>query len=91
MSITNTHLPLRHALMCGAAIATFAIPHAAVAQTTPADAPPAAEAEADDGADIVVTARYREENLRDIPLAVTALQGDRLEDLGIRNLREIIY
>lgn len=38
------------------------------------------------GSEIVVTARKREELLQDIPVAVTALSGEALEDVGINRL-----
>lgn len=39
---------------------------------------------ADDGfADIVVTARRREERLQDVPVAITALSGDELAERGV--------
>lgn len=39
--------------------------------------------------EVVVTARKVEENLQDVPVAVTALTADYLADLGINNLQEI--
>lgn len=39
--------------------------------------------------EVVVTARKVEENLQDVPVAVTALTQDYLQDLGINNLQEI--
>ncbi len=38
---------------------------------------------------IIVTARKREENLQDTPLAVTALTADALEDLGVEDTSDI--
>lgn len=39
--------------------------------------------------EVVVTARKVEENIQDVPVAVTALTADYLEDLGINNLQDI--
>ena len=36
--------------------------------------------------ELVVTARRREENLQDVPIAVTAFQGDRLEQMDISDV-----
>jgi len=48
--------------------------------------PAAAEAE-DDGM-IVVTARKRDETLADVPIAVTAIDGDTLTARGLNSVRE---
>ena len=39
--------------------------------------------------EIVVTARKKEENLQDVAITVTAIQGDTLERLGIKDLSDI--
>ena len=39
--------------------------------------------------EIVVTARKKEENLQDVAISVTAIQGDTLERLGIKNLSDV--
>lgn len=45
---------------------------------------------ADEGiGDIVVTAQRREQNLQDVPVAVTAFAGDALSDLGIQSSSDI--
>ena len=51
------------------------------------DAPPAAE-ERDEG-DIVVTARRREENLLDVPIAITAFSGAALEASGAIDITDV--
>ncbi len=38
---------------------------------------------------IVVTAQRREQNLQDVPLSVTAVSGDMLENLGVSDLTEV--
>jgi len=51
----------------------------------------AAEAAADDGLldEIVVTAQKREESLRDVPLSVEAISGDKLADVGIVRMDDL--
>lgn len=41
------------------------------------------------GAEIVVTARKREEALQDIPVAVAAISGEALEEVGINRLDQV--
>lgn len=41
------------------------------------------------GSDIIVTARKREEVLQDVPVAVSALAGEALEDVGITRLDQV--
>lgn len=41
--------------------------------------------------EVIVTARKREESLRDVPLAVTAFDQAALADLGARNLEDLSY
>jgi len=39
--------------------------------------------------EVVVTARYRSENLQEIPIAITALSGDQLEARGFTNIVDL--
>jgi iron complex outermembrane receptor protein len=48
------------------------------AKSESAAADPAATAEPDEGGDILVTARRREERLQDVPVAITAVSGSEL-------------
>ncbi|MGK6353986.1 TonB-dependent receptor [Sphingomonas sp. DT-207] len=76
----------RAALFAGAALA------AAAALPAHAQEAPAAEAQAEEAADsgeIIVTARRREESLRDVPIAVTAISGDQLEAVGALDITDI--
>lgn len=41
------------------------------------------------GEEIVVTARKREENLQEVPIAVTAVSGDRLEETAAADISEL--
>lgn len=57
-------------------------------------AAPAAAQEADAGADsgledIVVTAQKREQNLQDVPLAISAISAERVERLGVNDARDL--
>lgn len=64
---------------------------AALLVATPAYAQDAAEGAASDESDegiIVVTARKRDETLSDVPIAVTAIDGDTLTARGINSVRE---
>ena len=75
-----------HALLCraslfaGAMFSLSAVP--AFAQDSAATS---AEPANDDGA-IVVTARRREENLIDVPIAITAISGDQLANQGAADI-----
>ncbi len=60
---------------------------AALGAATPVYA--ADKAAADDLQEIVVTARFREENLQSTPLAITALNADALEERSFKNLDDI--
>lgn len=68
-----------------AAAALFAAP--AHAQDAPAPATP--EAQDDNGPDIVVTARRRTETLLNVPIAVTALSGEKLDKIGAVDLTDL--
>jgi len=80
---------MRTLLNAGAAFAALmAAP--ALAQTAPAPDQTPAAAPADDGtADVVVTARRREETLLKVPIAVTAFSADKLEKTGAVDLTDI--
>ena len=40
--------------------------------------------------DIVVTARYRQENAQKVPIAITALSGSQLEAQGVSNIKQAL-
>lgn len=79
----------RAVLLAGsAAIAAFATP--AMAQDT--GAPAANEEGAQEGTQgntIIVTARRREERLLDVPISVSAITGDQLEQQGVLELTQV--
>ncbi|MEZ5971793.1 MAG: TonB-dependent receptor [Hyphomonadaceae bacterium] len=68
-------------LLAGAALGLTAIPSVALAQ----DAPVAEESPDE----IVVTARKREERLQDVPIAVTAVTAETLENQQVNSVREV--
>ena len=77
--------------LAGTALAT-GLGGTAAAQTAPAaaeKAPAATETATVAPADIVVTARKRAERLQDVPAPITAFTGDKLRELGIRDITEV--
>src|SRR5690349_12279065 len=56
-------------------------------QTTPP--PPGASPAAAQDQDIVVTARKREESLKDVPVAATAITGEVIEKRGLTSVKEV--
>jgi outer membrane receptor protein involved in Fe transport len=87
--------PVRFAGLALLASTMLTSPGAALAQDPPAQDPPAsgegsgASDQADtgrgqnEGVDIVVTAQKREENLQDVPIAITALGTETLDELQV--------
>lgn len=74
------------AIFRGALFASIAVPGLMIA--APVFAQDAAVEEADSG-EIIVTARRREENLQDVPIAVSAFSGEALEMRGAIDLTDI--
>src|SRR5687768_13908818 len=72
---------LRVAMLAGAALASIA---SAQAQQVEGEAQTAR-----DDNEIVVTARFREESLSDVPIAITALTGDTLAAQNLNTLQDI--
>lgn len=66
----------------------FLLPAAAHAQDTAPDAAPAPSDPAQAG-EIVVTARYRDESVQQVPIAITAVSGKSLNDRGIHTLQDL--
>jgi iron complex outermembrane recepter protein len=62
--------------------AGLVLPTIATAQTTPA----ASEADSDA---IIVTARKREENLQDVPLSITAVTAQAIEEQGLKSIVDL--
>jgi iron complex outermembrane recepter protein len=81
----------RFAALSGCAMLALASTPA-LAQTAPVPAQADAEdVSPEDGNEIIVTARARDERLQDVPLAITALSSEALQDNNVRNLRDIAY
>ncbi len=79
---------IRNRSVAGALVALSALVSATPvwAQSAPVtEAKPAA----DDSGDIVVTARKREENLLDTPVALSAFSGESLKTLNVTNLADV--
>lgn len=68
-------------LPLGMAIAAILSAHTANAQAPAAQAPLLEE--------VVVTARFREENLQQTPLAITAMTADSLEERGVADVEDV--
>jgi iron complex outermembrane receptor protein len=79
-----TMASLRHVFLSFASLAALTAP--AMAQQSSA---PATADQADDGEAIVVTARRREETLLNVPIAVSAFSGDKLERTGTLDITDI--
>ncbi|ATE65480.1 TonB-dependent receptor [Rhizorhabdus dicambivorans] len=79
----------RRATLLGSAALLIALSHPVIAQTAGDTSAPGASN--DDGAlaEIVVTAQKRSENLQDVPIAVTAVNAERLANARIENLTEL--
>ena len=81
----------RGALVSGVALAALALGDPARAQdpaTVPQDQPEPAPANSD-SMEIVVTAQFREQNLQDTPLAITAVTGEMMEAKSQTNLAQV--
>lgn len=89
-------------LLAGTCFAMFTLPTAAFAQdaaltaaqpqaeTSSAGVPdPAGEPVAEEGGEMVVTARRSEERLQDVPVAITAVSGDLIEQRGLTSVRDV--
>ena len=79
-----------HACFVAAGAAVFFC-SAALAQQTSHDGSESVAAQADTGAlqEVVVTARYRAENLQQTPIAITALNSAELEEHQFTNLNDL--
>lgn len=72
-------------LLCATAVASVLAPVAALAQS-PAETPAASAGEGDDANQITVTARKRDETLKDVPVAVSVYSAANLEKLGAKSI-----
>lgn len=78
------------ASICLCTTALSAVVQPAYAQQTPATAAPAEEAAASSPGEIIVTAQKRQERLQDVPLAVTAVTGEALENRQINDTSSLV-
>ena len=78
----------RHIAILAATTGLTMMPAAAFAQAAPQTA---AEQAADNGgiAEIVVTAQRRQQNVQDVPIAITAIAGETLRNAGVRDPRDL--
>jgi iron complex outermembrane recepter protein len=75
----------RAIFLCSSAVALF-VPTAIAAQDTTG---PNADAAENVAADIIVTAQFRQQNLQDTPLAITAVNAGMLEARSQTNIAEV--
>ncbi|MEQ1517887.1 MAG: TonB-dependent receptor plug domain-containing protein, partial [Usitatibacteraceae bacterium] len=68
-------------LLCGASALSM--------MPTSAHAQDASDSEIADSNEIIVTAGKRPENIQDVPMSVSALSGDALEQRGINNIAQL--
>lgn len=61
----------------------------ALAQETPASPPGAVEEDSEDGNEIVITARKREESLQEVPTTVSVATAETIDRLALDNLTDI--
>lgn len=66
--------------------ASFAVIAAACAMAAPAAAQDTGPAEVET---IIVTAQKREQNLQDVPIVVTVVSGQQLQDAGVRDVKDL--
>ena len=76
-------------LLASAVVAALASFSAASLHAQEAAAPPAEEEEATTLATITVTAQKREEQLQDVPISVTALDWQLLQDAGVKDIKDL--
>ncbi|MDP2764524.1 MAG: TonB-dependent receptor plug domain-containing protein, partial [Brevundimonas sp.] len=80
MRLTNHLRTTVSAAVVGACAFGFA--GAASAQSTPQDGPATID-------DIIVTAQKREQNLQDVPIVVTSLSQETLQNAGVRDIKDL--
>ena len=79
-------------LCCATAVPVMAQEAVPQPPATAGDPAPAAAGTAEDPAlfdEIVVTAQKRSQNLKDVPISVSAFSGEQLRELGITNMTDI--
>lgn len=84
--VSSSRRRVRISAATALASTVFAFAAPALAQQEPAED----EAQAEDTGTIVVTAQRREQAISDVPQAVQAISGERLQTLGIEQLDDVI-
>ena len=84
-----TQTSRRLALALGSSLLALASSPAAFAQQATEPAKAQAEDDSTTTGDIVVTARFREESLQQVPIAITALSGSALADRNLNTIQDI--
>jgi len=87
--MSNRIVSLRRAASIGAVAAALAVSGPALAQDDAAQADEVADAGDESSTVITVTAQFREQNLQDTPIAITALNAEMIEARGQTSLAEI--
>jgi len=77
-------MKIRGIILCSSALA-LTLPGAVLAQTPQAD--PAERATGED--EIVVTAQFREQNLQDTPIAITAMSAEMMESRSQTSIQDV--
>lgn len=84
--ISKFHFIAKTCLATGVLIGTWSTP--SLAQES--DSAPIDEAaEAPGGSDIIVTAQRRAERWEDVPMAITAVSGQAMEDAGVQSIHDL--
>ena len=85
MAILTRRVSARFSLMMTASLTAVALASPAMAQ----EGAPAAAAQDVDPNEIIVTAQFREQNLQDTPLAITAVNAETMEAKSQTNLAQV--
>ena len=86
--MTRCRAPIA-SLLAGAGLAALALPTAALAQDAPVAQDQAADDEVGGLNEIVVTAEKRGQNLQEVPIAISAVQGEELELRGLTEAKDL--
>lgn len=83
--------PRRHRLATAILTGVLCAPAAANAQETSQDPPPQpASEDATTLGTVIVSARKRDERQLDVPIAITAVTGEQIDAMGLRNVVDVI-
>ena len=89
MSFVHRRRASRRSLAIGASLAALAFAGPAFAQDEPAPEADVAPADESAGNVITVTAQFREQNLQDTPIAITAVNAEMMDARSQTNIAEI--